>query len=266
MKPFLLLVLMLAAAFGVLELVSLLNRNVRAVFLKERKTYFVSGIGYVVMFIFMTLAGYFFLDSAIRWWPQGEGNLRGLYHSINIVFVFIIPLLTMRTFAEEKATGTMELLMTSPVREVELVVGKYLAACFLYFSLLVLTLQYPAFLIGYGNPDPGPLYTGYLGLILVGMAFIALGLFTSSLTANQIVAAVLGFVILLLLYVLYWPTQYKAGTFAKVIQYICVYSRVNWESDLSKGILDTRDLVFFASFIFIFLFLSVRSLASSRWR
>jgi ABC-2 type transport system permease protein len=180
--------------------------------------------------------------------------------------MFVIPMLTMRAFAEEKATGTMELLMTSPVREVELVVGKYLAACSLYFALLVLTLQYPAFLIAYGEPDLGPLYTGYLGLMLIGMAFIALGLFTSSLTANQIVAAVMGFVTLLLLYVLYWPTQYKTGAFSKIIQYVCVYSRVNWESDLSKGILDTRDLVFFASFIFIFLFLSVRSLASSRWR
>jgi len=238
-----------------------------AIFRKELKTFFVSPIAYVAVFIFIFLTGWMFRAIAFQSWPQGEGHLRYLYGNMAITFLFVIPLITMRIFAEEKASGTIELLMTSPVREREVVLGKYLACCALCLLIVVLSFQYAFFLLRYGKPDVGPIFTGYLGLFLVAISFVAIGVFMSTLTRNQIVAAALTFGTLLLFWIMSWGARTgDTGTFSEVLKYLCLYNHLQFESDLAKGLLDTRDLVYFLSFTFIWLFLAVRSLASSRWR
>jgi len=192
-----------------------------------------------------------------------EEIIRPLLSNISVIGLFFIPMITMRLFAEEKRTGTIELLATSPIRDVEIIVGKWLAAMILYACLLLFTALNFAFLFRYGHPDWKPLAIGYLGLLLQAGGLLAIGTFISTLTKNQIIAGAATFGVCLILWVLEWVSGYETATWAKVLSYMSVIT--HFES-FSKGVLNTKDAIFYLTVIFVGLFFTTRSMESLRWR
>jgi ABC-2 type transport system permease protein len=180
-----------------------------------------------------------------------------------VIGLFLIPMITMRLFAEEKRTGTIELLATSPVRDTEVILGKWLAAVALYGCIMLLTALNFIFLFRYGNPDWKPLAIGYLGLLLQAAALLAIGTFISTLTKNQIIAGAATFGVCLLLWVLEWVSGYETATWAQVLSYMSVIT--HFES-FAKGVLSTKDAVFYVTLTFLGLFFTARSMESLRWR
>jgi len=250
------------------------------IFKKEMRLYFTSPVAYVVLFIFLLVMGYFFsqifyyysLASMQSMMNPGmarelnvtESVMRPLFTNIAIILLLsLMPLVTMRLFAEERQTGTIELLLTYPVRDGAVLVGKYLAALALYALLLALTLVYPGMLAFFATPEWGPILTGYLGLFLMGAAFLAVGLLASSLTTNQIVAAVVTFGILLLFWVIGWSAENVGGTMGRVLAHLSILDHFD---SFSKGVLDTKDIVYYVNFTVVALFLTLRSLESRRWK
>ncbi len=250
---------------------------------KELRAYFVSPIAYVVMTGFVVLSGWFFfnlliqLNRMISMYEMlrrpdiasrlnlNEMVMTPLLYNMTIVLLLIIPMITMRLFAEEKKLKTDELLLTSPISINAIVLGKYLASLVFFIVLLALTGVFPWILFHYGAPGPeaGPIIAGYIGLFLLGASFLAVGLFTSSLTENQIVAAVICFVTLLLFFVIGWPSDSVGETTGKVLEYL---SLIEHFTDFSKGLLESQHVVYFLSFILFALFLTKRSVESMRWR
>ena len=248
---------------------------------KEICSLFVSPIAYVVLTGFLLLGGWFFFNLLYRFnylvtLYTGFRNLQGLqglnlnehvmaplFHNLTIILVIMVPIITMRTFAEEKRNGTFELLLTSPLTVSQIVWGKFLGCLFFIFIMILLTGIYPAILLFYGNPELGILASGYLGLFLLGVVFVSVGLLTSSLTENQIVAAVTCFVILLLLYVLSWPAETTGAPLGEILKYLSVIEHF---SEMVKGLIDTKDLVYFLTLVLLTLFLTHRSVEASRWR
>jgi len=256
-------------------------RNAFAIAGKELRSYFVSPIAYVVLTGFLLLGGWFFFNllarfnfllsiySAMRN-PEAQMRLNlnefviaPLLHNLSVVLVILIPVITMRSFAEEKRSGTYELLMTAPLRITEIVAGKFLGAFIFLLVMIGLTAVYPVILAVYGNPEIGIMLSGYVGLLLLGTAFVTVGLFTSSLTENQIIAAVSCLVLLLLLYVISWPAETAGPVLGGVLKYLSLTEHFG---EMVKGIIDTKDLVYFASVILLSLFLTQRAVESVRWR
>ncbi len=192
-----------------------------------------------------------------------EQIFRGLLGNMNVVGLFFIPVITMRLFAEEKRNGTIELLATSPIRDVEVILGKWLAAVALYAGMLLLAGLNVAFIFKYGNPDWKPLVVGYLGLLLQAAGLLAIGTFISSLTKNQIIAGAATFSVCLLIFVLGWASGYETSTWAQVLSYMSVTTHME---SFAKGVLDSKDAVYYVTVIFLGLFLTARSLESLRWR
>ena len=254
--------------------------NIWSLIKKEVRAYFGSPIAYAVIFSFVLLVGYFFY-SLILWFNAqamqmaqnpyyaqqvniNEMVFSPLFHNMSIVLIFVIPLLTMRLLAEEKKTGTDELLYTSPLTVGQMVAGKYFAALILLAVLLGLTALPAVFAFVLGNPELAPWLTGYLGLFLMGAAFIAVGLFFSSLTENQIVAAVLTLMTLLLFLLLNWVSSLGSGAaWTKVVSYLSFSEHFD---DMTRGILDTKDIVYYLSVSFFGVFLAHSVLQSRRWR
>ncbi|MGA8030729.1 MAG: ABC transporter permease subunit, partial [Bryobacteraceae bacterium] len=176
---------------------------------------------------------------------------------------FLIPLISMRLFAEEKRQGTIELLITSPVHDSQIVIGKWLSAVLMYGALLVVLLADYSFLFIYGNPDWKPVATGLLGILLQGACLLALGTFISTLTRNQIVAGAVGFALSLVLWILNWTTSFGNSTSVIVMNYLSIVSHMD---SFSRGVIDTKDVVYYLSMICLGLFLTNRSLESLRWR
>jgi ABC-2 type transport system permease protein len=192
-----------------------------------------------------------------------EATLRPVLSNFSVTFLLAAPLLTMRLLAEEARTGTLELLLTQPLREVELVLGKYLGAVVFLVFMLAATLYFPLQLEIYGNPDEGPMVAGYLGVLLQGMAFLAIGLMASALTQNQIIAAVVTFVSLLILWLSDALSRIVGGTAAQVAQYVSITKRFE---DMPRGVLDTKDVFFFLSIVIVCLFITTQIVAARRWR
>src|SRR6202047_4502164 len=192
-----------------------------------------------------------------------EQVIRPIFSNISVIGWSLIPMITMRLFAEEKRTGTIELLVTSPVRDLEIVLGKWLAAVALYSCLLLFTAVNFAFLFRYGNPDWKPLAVGYLGLLLQAGALLAIGTFISTLTKNQIIAGAATFGVCLLLWVLEWVAGYETATWARVLSYMSVITHFD---SFGRGVLDIKDAVFYLTVIILGLFFTARSLESLRWR
>ncbi|MFC1726246.1 ABC transporter permease subunit [candidate division KSB1 bacterium] len=258
-------------------------RRVTAVAYRELKSYFVSPIAYFVIAIFLLITGYFFyalLSNFVDYTfsssaqaqyyrtapPKVNVNMmviRPLFHNISIVVIFMLPLITMKLFAEEKKQGTIELLLTSPITQLEIILGKYLAAFLLYSAMLLPTVLYMVMLFVYGNPQFTPVLTGYLGLLLLGGSFIAIGILISSLTENQIIAAAVSFGIFLLLWVLSWIAGMASGNLMEILSYVSI---INHFDDFAKGVFDTKSLVFYLSFIIFGIYLTFRSIESMRWR
>ncbi|MGH7820734.1 MAG: ABC transporter permease subunit, partial [Candidatus Binatia bacterium] len=182
---------------------------------------------------------------------------------LSVVLVILVPVITMRSFAEEKRTGTFELLLTSPLRIGEIVAGKFLGALVFLTVMLGLTAIYPILMITYGDPEIGVILSGYLGLFLLATSFLSVGLLTSSVTENQIIAAVSCLVALLLLYVIAWPAETATPTLGAVLRYL---SLTEHYSELVKGVVASKDVIYFLSVVVVALFLTHRSVESLRWR
>jgi len=252
--------------------------NVLVLCRKELKSYFSSPIAYLLLAMYATLFGFFFwnavgyfvnisLQASMmgRQMPMDVNDMiiRPLLMNTSVIGLFLIPLISMRLFAEEKRSGTIELLFTSPVHDVEIILGKWLAAVVLYACLLGISLLDLLFLFAYGQPDWRPMLVGYLGLLLQSGALLAVGAFISTTTRNQIIAGGVTFGVCLLLWVFEWVAGYETTTWATVMAYLSV---VRHFEPFSKGVIDTKDAVYFASLTFFGLFLTARSLESLRWR
>jgi len=192
-----------------------------------------------------------------------EWIVRPLLSNVNVVALFLIPMITMRLFAEEKRSGTIEPLLTSPVRDSEIIVGKWLAAVLMYACILLFSGINIILLFSYGKPDWKPILVGYLGLLLQGGCLLAVGTFISTTTRNQIIAGGATFAVCLLLWVLDWVSSYETTTLGKVIAYMSVVTHFE---PFSKGVIDSKDVIFYLSMIFFGLFLTARSMESLRWR
>src|SRR6202163_875643 len=253
-------------------------RNVWIICRKELRSYFVSPVAYLLLTMFGLIFGFFFwnvlfsfvvagMESQMRgqMFPMNvnEEMIRPLLHNVSVVGLFFIPMITMRLFAEEKRTGTIELLATSPIHDLEVILGKWLAAMTMYTAMLLVTALNFAFLFKYGQPDWKPLVIGYLGLLLQAGALLAIGTFISTLTKNQIIAGAATFGVCLLLWVLEWVSGYETATWARVMSYMSVIT--HFES-FAKGLLDLKDAIFYVTLIFLGLFLTARSMESLRWR
>jgi len=253
--------------------------NILAIAKRELKTYFSSPIFYVVTVVFLVLTGFFFA-SAISWFSQQSIQLAQnpqyyqyvninqmvftpLFHNMSIILLLTLPLLTMRLFAEEKKIGTEELLFTSPLSVNQIILGKYLAALGVLAIMLILTMLPAAFTFFWGNPELAQFLNGYLGLFLMGAAFIAVGLFFSSLTENQIVSAMLTFGALLLFWILNWAAYSMTGLWKGVLNYLSIFQHFD---DMTRGILDTKDVAYYLSFAFVGIFLTHSVIQSRRWR
>jgi ABC-2 type transport system permease protein len=249
------------------------------IFKKEMRLYFTSPVAYVILAIFLIIAGYFFysifafftmasMQAAMN--PQmgrdltvTDSVMRPLFSNISVILLLLIPLVTMRLFAEERRSGTIELLLTYPVRDGAVLVGKYLAALAMYAIMLVFTLLYPALLFYFARVEWGPLVTGYLGLLLMGATFLSVGIFASSLTENQIVASLITFGTLLIFWVIGWSAESVGGVWGRVLSDLSILEHYD---TFSKGVLDTKDIVFYVNFTLLGLFLTLRSLEARRWK
>jgi ABC-2 type transport system permease protein len=235
-------------------------RNVWAVATRELRSYFLSPLAYVVIALFLLLAGYLF---ALILNNSREATLRPLISNVSVLFLFIIPAISMRLLAEEQRTGTVELLLTNPVQEWEIVAGKFLAAIMLLLVMLALTLLYPFFLFVFGNPDRGPIISGYLGVFLQAAAFMAIGLWASSLTQNQIIAAIIAFAALLVLWLSDNLGQFLGGTFGSIVSYTSV---INHFQNFPQGVISSPDVIYYLTLIGAGLALSTLSLQARRLR
>jgi ABC-2 type transport system permease protein len=253
-------------------------RNVMAIARKELRSYFASPIGYIFLGFFALLYGYFYATMLDYFVSQGmqmaqfggqqpvnvnQMMIRPLLQNVTIVLLFFGPMVTMRSYAEEKRSGTIELLLTSPVSDTEVIVGKFLGAWALWGIALLISLVHIALLFRYGTPEWKPILTGYLGLLLMGGCFISAGLFISSLTKNQIVAGVVTFAVFLFLWIINWIGSFSGPTVDKVTQYLSIVQQYD---DFAKGVIDTSHLIYYASFIALGLFLTAKSVDSERWR
>ena len=253
-------------------------RNVWIICSKELRSYFVSPIGYFLLVMFAFIFGYFFwtdmyyvMQATMQAQMEGEPFpmdlneqvIRPLLSNINVIALFFLPMITMRLFAEEKRSGTIELLATSPVHDIEIILGKWLAAVIMYGLMLLTSVFDFIFMFKYGNPNWKPVAIGYLGLLLQAGALLAIGTFISTLTKNQIIAGAATFGVCLLLFVLNWVSQFETATWAQVLSYMSVNGHFD---SFARGVLDSKDAIFDATVIFLGLFFTARSMESLRWR
>ena len=235
-------------------------RNVWAVAVRELRSYFLSPLAYVVIALFLALSGYLF---ALILANGREASLRGLVQNVSVLYLFIVPAISMRLLAEEQRTGTVELLLNNPVQEWEIVTGKFLASVMLVLVMLGLTLLFPLFLFIYGNPDRGPIITGYVGIFLQAAAFLSIGLWASSLTQNQIVAAIVSFALLLILWLSENLGQFLGGTIGSIISYTSVITHFQ---SFPQGVIQSNDVIYYLSLVLAGIVLSTLSLQSRRYR
>lgn len=249
------------------------------IFKKEMRLYFTSPIAWVILTSFALITGYFFysifaffslasMQSMMNPMMGRELNatdsvLRPLLSNISVILLLLMPLVTMRLFAEERRSGTIELLLTYPVRDGAVLLGKYLAALAVYAAMLAITLVYPGIVLYFTRVEGGVLLTGYVGLLLMGATFLAVGVFASSLTENQIVASITTFGILLIFWVLGWSADYAGGMWGRVLTHVSLLEHFD---SFAKGVLDTKDILYYVDFTVVALFLTLRSLEARRWK
>lgn len=254
-------------------------KNILAIWQREMKSYFVSPIAYVVLTVFLFIAGFFFYTILTAWVQQtmmqsayGQGSQpvdvpgmvsRSFFGTISVVLLFMIPMLTMGLFAEEKKRGTIELLLTTPVGNLQAMMGKYLASLTFLLVMYAGSFLTISALFLYGQPDWKPILGGYLGLVLYGAALLAVGLFISTLTENQIVAGVITLGVILILWLVDAMASGVQGVMKDVLSYMSVISHLD---DFIKGVIDTTHVIFYLTFAFFGLFLTYRSLESLRWK
>ena len=240
-------------------------RTVQAVAWKEIQVYFGTPIAYIVGMIFLALTGIFFAAGVVPSEnnPFPEATLSNFFQWSTIILILLAPALTMRLLAEEQKLGTIELLLTSPVRDWEIIVGKYAASFAFLVAMLGLTLYYPLLLYIFAEPDLGPIYSGYLGLLLYGAAALAIGMLTSTITSNQIVAGFVAMGIIAALSFVHFSSDLVGGFASVLINEIGLQSHFE---DFGRGVIDTKHVVYFLSVTAVFLFLAIRALEFRRWR
>src|SRR5689334_5224503 len=255
-------------------------RNILAIANKELRSYFAGPIAYIAIGLWALLYGYFFvaiLQFFVRQSMQmGQFGMQGpqsmnvnqqmirpLLQNVTIMILFVMPMVTMRTYSEEKRSGTIELLLTSPLTDFEIIMGKFLGAMALYAAMLAITLIHMALLFSYGNPEWKVVVTGYVGLLLMGGCFISVGLLISSMTKNQIVSGMITFAVFLLLWVINWIASFVGPTAQTILNYLSITDHFD---DFTKGILDTKHLVYYFSVMSFGLFLTMRSVDTERWK
>lgn len=255
-------------------------RNIFAIANKEFRGYFLSPIGYIAIGLFALLYGWFFVNLLAYFMSQtmqlsqfsaggaqplsvNQVLIRSLVQNVTILLLFVLPMVTMRTYSEEKRSGTIELLLTSPVTDVQIIMGKFLGAVALYGLMLVVSMIHIALLFLYGQPEWKPIVTAYVGLLLLGGCFIAVGLLISSLTKNQIVAGMVTFAVFLMLWVINWIGSFSGPTVNSLTTYLSIIDHFD---DFAKGVVDTKHFIYYISFITFGLFLTAKSVDSERWR
>ncbi len=235
-------------------------KNTVAIAQRELTSYFAAPLAYIIAAAFLGINGFLFGWAVLS---SRQASMDFAFSDMGIILLLIMPALTMRLLADEQRTGTLELLLTAPVRDVEVVLGKYFGTFILFLAMLAPTLLYAYFLIAFGKPDVGPIVAGYLGIVLVGGAFTAIGLLTSSLTQNPVVAAVLGFALGLLLWLLDGLSQAVQTSAGSFFSYIAISPHLD---NFTRGTIQTKDIVYFLTLIVAALFLTDRVLEYRRWR
>jgi ABC-2 type transport system permease protein len=253
-------------------------RNVFTICGREVKAYFTSPIAYLLMGLFGLITGFmfysataYFISVSTNQQMSGQNGpmdigpyvIAPLLGNAGVIGLFLVPLISMRLFAEEKRSGTIELLLTSPISDWEIILGKWLGAMVMYLAIIAMTAINIGLLFAWSTPDWRPILTGYLGLILQGATVLAIGTFISTTTKNQIIAGGATFAICLLLWVLSWVSNYSDTWYGKAIAYCSILTHFE---PFSKGIVDSKDVIFYLSAIFLGLFFTARSLESLRWR
>jgi len=236
-------------------------QNIITIFLKEFKAFFFSPIAYVFITVYLVITNFLFFQG---FFIINQADMRGYFSLLPWLFLIFVPAITMRSWAEEKKIKTLELLLTWPINDIEVVVGKFLATfCFLAISLL-LSLTIPITIAILGDPDVGPIIGGYLGALLLGAAYLSIGLWISSLTENQIVAFILGVVMTFCLFMIGNPfiTMLSPSWIVPLLTFLGIGN--HFES-IGRGVIDTRDIFYYLSVISFFLFLNIRSLESRKW-
>lgn len=233
--------------------------NILTIYKKELKSYFSSPIAYIVLAVFVGITGWFFTSNLFL---AGLVTMRGVFDIVPFIFLFFIPAITMRTIAEEKKTGTIELLLTKPVTDLEIVVGKFLAALTLTAIALLLTWIYVISLTFIGKLDFGAVAGAYLGLLLMAGIYVSIGVFASSLTQNQVVAFIICFLIVFALFMLNKVLVFLPAGLASVLEYI---STDYHYGNIARGVIDSRNIIYYLSGIVIFILLTKTSLESRRW-
>jgi ABC-2 type transport system permease protein len=252
--------------------------NILAIAHREIKAYFGSPIAYIVIGFFALMFGYFYYallmffdQNSMRQAGMGgaqpsninEQLIRPVFLNSSVILLFVLPLITMRTYSEEKRSGTIELLLTAPLTDMQIIMGKFLGAMTLYAAMLAVTFIHVGVLFAFGEPEWRPVLTAYLGMLLMGGCFIAIGLLISSMTKNQIVAGMITFAVFLMLWVINWIASFTGPTTQAVLNYLSITGHLD---DFTNGVLDTRHLVYYVSFITFGLFLTARSVDTERWR
>ncbi len=232
-------------------------RNIGAVYLKELRSYFSSSVAYISIALFLIIGGFFFYSITV---VSKSASLEYSLSNLVIILIFLMPLVSMRLLSEEKKSGTLELLLTRPIKEIEIVLGKFFASATVLLAMILPTGLYGVILSLVSKPDILPMVTQYLSLYLVGLSFLALGLFASSLTENQIIAAAISFTFILIMWLLTWITGSMGPD--NIIGYFAISSHFE---DLNKGVVDARDIIFYLSFIVFWIYLTSKVLDTKRW-
>ena len=236
-------------------------RNLKAVYFKELKSYFNSPMAYIFLVIFSVINGYFFTRTFFLF---NQSDMRSLFNIIPLIYLFFIPAVTMNLIAREKNLGTMEVISTLPLKDIDFVVGKFLAAFSLVAMGLLVTLIHFFTLTQVGtNVDYGAVFTGYLGLALAGAVYSSVGTFASSITDNPVVAFIIGIFIVLVFFLMDKMLMFVPIYLTGIIQYLSVDYHL---SNISRGVIDSRNLVYFASVVGFFLFTTVQILEIRKWK
>ena len=235
--------------------------NINIIFKKELKSYFNSPMAYIFLVVFAIVTGYFFTNTFFLF---NQSNMRALFNIVPLVYLFFIPAITMSLIAREKNIGTMEVISTLPIKDVEFVVGKFLSALSLITLGLAFTLIHFFTLVNVGtNIDYGAVFTGYLGLLMLGSVYASVGIFASSVTDNQVIAFIISVFIVLIFFLMDKMLYFMPVSIAGLIQYISVDYHL---SNISRGVIDSRNIIYFASLVGFFLFTTVRVLEIRKWR
>ncbi|MEC9475222.1 MAG: ABC transporter permease subunit [Candidatus Neomarinimicrobiota bacterium] len=236
-------------------------RNTRTIFYRELVGFFNSPMAYIFLVIFAIVNGYFFTN---RFFLFGQSDLRSLFDIIPLVFLFFIPAITMGLIARENDIGTMEIMSTLPLSTVEFVMGKFFAAlCLILLGLLATTIHFITLVFVGTNIDYGAIFSGYLGLALMGATFAAIGTYASSVTQNQVVAFIIGLFMVLIIFMLDKTLIFVPTSIAGLLQFMAIEYHL---SNMSRGVIDSRNLIYFLSMIGFFLFLTIQTLEVRRWK